>query len=102
MLRNVSEVLGRREGVGGGKESEPFMPIRSGDDRRRLVPEALVQVLTILLLELDEAPSHVRTELLSLRTRLCRLYGVPDPRAPANSSSVAQDLAEDDGLPITE
>jgi len=78
------------------------VPINRGDDRRRLVPDALVQVLTILLNELDEAPTHVRTELRSLRSRLCRLYGVPDPQGLANASSVAQDMEDDDGVPLEE
>jgi len=78
------------------------MPINSGDDRRRLVPQAMVQVLTILLDELEEAPSHVRVELRSLQSRLCRLYGIPDPRGPANASKVAQDLEDDDGVPLEE
>lgn len=76
------------------------MPINHGDDRRRLVPLALVSVMTILLDELEDAPSHVRVELLGLRSRLCRLYGIPNPVAQANASDVAQYVQEDDGLPI--
>jgi len=78
------------------------VPIISGDDRRRLVPHALVQVLTVLIIELDDSPSHVRAELRSIRSRLCRVYGVPDPQGVANTSSVAQEMEESDGVPLEE
>lgn len=71
-----------------------------GDDRRRLVPQAMVSVLTVLLDELDEAPSHQRVELLSLRARLCRMYDIPVPSDLASDIDVAQDLAEEDGVPL--
>lgn len=73
-----------------------------GDDRRRLVPQAMVSVLTVLLDELDDSPSHVRVELLSLRARLCRLYDIEVPSDLANSSAVAQDVEDADGVPIEE
>lgn len=73
-----------------------------GDDRRRLVPQAMVSVLTVLLDELEDSPSHVRVELLSLRARLCRLYDIEVPSDLANSSAVAQDVEDADGVPIEE
>lgn len=77
------------------------MAILSGDDRRRLVPQALVSVLTVLIDELeDERPSPTWAELRALRSRLCRLYRISDPAAAANESDVAQALAEIDGLPV--
>ena len=80
-----------------GPEKSHAMPIHSGDDRRRLVPLALVQVLTCLIDETSELPNPLRAELRGIRTRLCRVYGVPDPQGRANASQVAQDLAEEDG-----
>jgi len=73
--------------------------IYSGDDRRRLIPQALVQVLTCLIDETPADPSALRVELRSIRTRLCRVFRMPDPAAPANSSALAQDMEEEDGLP---
>lgn len=75
------------------------MPIYSGDDRRRLIPQALVQVLTCLIDETPDAPSASRAELRSIRTRVCKVFGLADPAAPANSVEVAQHLEEDDGVP---
>jgi len=76
------------------------MPINLGDDRRRLVPSAVVQVLTILIDELDEWPEAKRMELRSIRSRLCRVYALPDPLARANSSAVAQMMEDADGVPL--
>jgi len=77
--------------------------ILSGDDRRRLIPQALVQVLGHLISDVDDRlPSHERAELRSLRSRICRLYKLPDPQALANDSDVAQAIAEEDGDPIGE
>jgi len=79
------------------------VPIYSGDDRRRLVPLALVQVLTCLMDEtVADVPSAVRAELKSLRTRVCKLYGVPDPSGPANATDVAQMMEDADGVPLEE
>jgi len=74
------------------------MPIISGDDRRRLVPLAVVQVLTCLIDE-TELPSYRTVELRSIRSRLCRVFGLPDPQGAANASDVAQGVAEEDGDP---
>jgi len=86
----------------GGPRKGHAVPIISGDDRRRLVPLAVVQVLTVLLDELEDAPSHVRLELKTLRSRLCRLYGLPTPAMAANPSDVAQMMEDADGVPIEE
>jgi len=75
------------------------VPINSGDDRRRLVPLALVQVLTCLIDETLEFPQATRVELRSIRSRVCRVYGIPDPQGVANASAVAQDVEEADGVP---
>lgn len=75
------------------------MPINSGDDRRRLVPEALVQVLTILIDEIEPGPNDHRARLRSIRSALCRAFRIADPVGPANPSAVAQGLAEEDGVP---
>jgi len=88
-----------REEEGGPRKGHE-VPILSGDDRRRLVPQAVVQVLTALLD--SEEHSHRWAELRTLRTRLCKLYGMRDPAAPANASEVAQDVAEEDGDAVQE
>ena len=74
----------------------------SEDDRRRLVPLAVVQVLTCLIDELEDYPDFKRAALRSIRTQLCRTYRIPDPAARANASDVAQGVAEDDGDGIQE
>jgi len=76
------------------------VPVYHGDDRRRLVPLAIVQVLTCLIDELEDGPSATRAELRSLRSRLCRVYRLEDPQGFANESDLAQALAEEDGIPI--
>jgi len=73
--------------------------IYSGDDRRRLIPLALVQVLTCLIDETGDEPSAARVELRSVRTRLCKVFGIADPAAPANASALAQEMEEADGVP---
>jgi len=78
------------------------MPIYSGDDRRRLVPQALVQVLTCLIDATPEFPSPLRAELRTIRTRLCRLYKLADPQAPSHEPDVAQMMEDADGIPIEE
>jgi len=75
------------------------MPINHGDDRRRLVPSVLVSVLTTLIDEVSEVPSHTRVELRSIRARLCRLYSLPDPQAPANATEVAWEVDTDASVP---
>jgi len=75
------------------------MPINSGDDRRRLVPQVLVRVLTHLIDEEGDMPSATRVELRSMRSRLARLYALPDPQALANTVAVMQQVEEDDGVP---
>jgi len=72
------------------------MPIFRGDDRQRLVPQALVSVLTALIDDL-ELPDYRGVELADLRRRVCRLYGLPAPTDPASDVEVAQALAEEDG-----
>jgi len=74
----------------------------SGDDRRRLVPQAIVQVLTVLLDELPDSPESLRVELRSIRTRLCRVYKLADPAAPAHTPDVAQMMEDADGIPFEE
>jgi len=70
---------------------------------RSLVPQALVSVLTVLIDDLDDAvPSSARVELRVLRSRLCRLFKIPDPQSEANASALAQEVAEQDGIPIEE
>jgi len=77
------------------------MPIIRGDDRQRLVPSALVSVLTTLINELSEMPDYRVVELKDLQRRLCRLYGLPAPFTDeANATDVAQHLAEEDGIPL--
>jgi len=78
------------------------MPIYSGDDRRRLVPQALVQVLTCLIDATPEFPSPLRAELRTIRTRLCRVFRLADPSAPAHESDVAQMMEDADGIPFEE
>jgi len=66
---------------------------------RSLVPEALVAALTVLIDELPSCPSPRRVELRILRSRLCRLFKIPDPQALANESEIAQAMQEADGVP---
>jgi len=75
------------------------VPIYSGDDRRRLIPLSIVSVLTCLIDETGEEPSPARAELRGIRTRVCKLYGIPDPAGPANAVAVMQQLEEEDGVP---
>jgi len=81
----------------GGPKRRHEVSIYSGDDRRRLIPQAIVAALTALIDAEGVAPSHVRVELRTLRSRLCRVCRVEDPSAPANSSAVAQGVADEDG-----
>jgi len=74
----------------------------SKDDSRRLIPQTLVQVLTVLIDELEDSPSSTRVELRSIRTRLCKVFRIADPLAPANASDIAQMMEDDDGVPIEE
>jgi len=74
--------------------------IHSGDDRRRFVPLALVSVLTTLIEDLPDVPTERRVELRSIRARLCRVFGIDNPGAPANASTLAQDLEDADGVPL--
>jgi len=85
-----------------GPEKRHEVAINRGDDSRRLVPSALVRVLSVLLDELEDAPAPMRVELRAIRTRLCRVYQLPDPQGQANATQVAQDLADDDGVPLEE
>jgi len=66
---------------------------------RSLVPEAVVAVLTTLINDLPDVPSATRVELRMLRSRMCRLFKLPDPMAAANASELAQLEAEADGIP---
>jgi len=66
---------------------------------RSLVPEAVVAVLTTLIDELSDVPSGTRVELRVLRSRMCRLFRIPDPQAAAGEVEVAQQLQELDGIP---
>ena len=74
----------------------------SEDDRRRLVPLAIVAVLTALIDELEDYPDFKRAALRSIRTQLCRTYRIPDPAGRANDSDVAQGVAEEDGDALQE
>jgi len=77
--------------------------IHHGDDRRRIVPLAIVRALTALIdMEDQHVPLHVRVELRNIRSQVARLYRIADPMEPANSSALAQDLEDDDGVPIEE
>lgn len=73
------------------------MPIYSGDDRRRLVPHALVQVLTCLIDESGDQPDELRARLRTIRSDLCRAFRLEDPQGRASEVDVAQALADEDG-----
>jgi len=66
---------------------------------RSLVPEAVVAALTALIDGLPSLPSSQRVELRMLRSRMCRLFKLPDPQDRANDSAVAQEVEEQDGVP---
>jgi len=68
--------------------------IYRGDDRRRLVPEALCAALRALIGDEPMEPSARRAELRSLLYRVQRLYGL---QTAVNESELAQDVAEEDG-----
>jgi len=80
------------------------MPVNHGDDRRRLVPLAIVRVITHLIdadVEREGlGPSTLRAELRTIRTRLCRLYGLEDPQGVSRETDVMQHLEDDDGIPL--
>jgi len=63
---------------------------------------ALRACLTVLIDELGDEADHKRVELIRIRTLLCRVYRLADPRAPARDVEVAQDLAEEDGDDVSE
>ena len=68
----------------------------SEDDRRRLVPLAIVAVLTALIDDERERDYPVAS-LRTMRRQLCLMYSLEDPGSPANASAVAQEVAEADG-----
>jgi len=83
----------------GQKKTPQATYIPSGGDSPRLaVPKALVSVLTTLI-DGDYVPSSTRVELRSIRSRLCRVYRLDDPQAPARDTDVSQYLEESDGVP---
>ena len=86
-------------GRGRAQKASHEVPIYTGDDSRRLIPETLVKVLTLLIDETEWDPPS-KAELRSVRTRVCKLYRIPDPMGRANDSDVAQGLEDDDGIPI--
>jgi len=76
------------------------MRYTSEDDRRRLVPLALVQVLTCLIDETPQGANYTRPALREIRSALCRLYRIPDPLERASEIDMMQAEAEADGLPV--
>jgi len=70
------------------------VPIHSGDDRRRLVPLALLAALNALIDDEGLDPSARRVELRVIRTRLCRLFQLTDPQSAANASYLEEDADE--------
>jgi len=70
--------------------------ILHGDDRQRLIPLALIQVLTCLI---DETDDYRKAPLRAVRAQLCRLYRIADPDRRANDVEVAQMMEEEDGVP---
>jgi len=76
------------------------VPIIHGDDRRRLVPETMLKLIALLLDELHDAPSEKRVELRTMAARLARLYGLQAPQDAANASELAQQLEDEDGVPL--
>jgi len=95
-------MLGRQDGDGRSRTLTAQPTVFRGDDRRRLVPLALVSVLTTLIEDLPDCPSSTRVELRTIRARLCRVFDVPNPDAPASEIDVAHDVAEEDGEAIPE
>ena len=80
-----------------GKESRHEVTIYRGDNRRRLVPQAVCAALTALIDDEGVDPSTRRVELRELRSRLVRLYELDDPMAPARDTDVSHLNAEEDG-----
>jgi len=89
-----------REEAGGPRNGDTSVAIYLGDDSRRLVPLALVQVLSTLIDELEDAPDAKRAHLRAIRSQLCKLYRIEDPQGRASEVDVAQALAEEDGIPL--
>ena len=84
-----------------GKGRYKFMP-RSGliglqDSPRLLLPLAVAAALRALIADEPMDPSARRAELRSLLYRLQRVYRLP---AEVNEVELAQQLAEEDGIPI--
>ena len=74
------------------------MPIYSGDDRRRLIPLSLYRCSPVS--SMRQAKTLARASgAAGVRTRICKLYGIPDPAGPANAVAVMQQLEEEDGIP---
>ena len=93
-----------REAEGKGRTINlgPARPTVQRESPRVAIPQAISRMLTLLLDELDELPSSTRVELRTLRSTICRIYSLPSPDGPANASALAQDLEDDDGVPIEE
>jgi len=72
------------------------VPIFRGNDRQRLVPETLCRILRDLIADEEMDPSARRLELRSLLHRVQLIYGLD---VTLNASELAQQMAEEDGIP---
>jgi len=79
----------------------PKVGASSGSESPRVaIPSAIVRVLSALIEDLPDVPSSTRVELRSIRSRLCRIFQLPDPAHAVGEVEMAQLNAEDDGEAI--
>lgn len=91
--------LGAADGEEGAKKLGPTGPryLPPSGSLRNPLPAALVAVLTVLIDDEPADPSWQRVELRNIRARLCRVFKLPLPSAPANASEIAWE--NEDGVP---
>jgi len=83
--------------VGNRKGHE--VTIYHGQDRRRLLPQAVVLAISELIRSQREGSGLTSSvaELVRVRTMLCHMYNIDDPSGVARETDVMQHLAEEDG-----
>jgi len=75
-------------------------PFRVSDSPRLAFPQAIVAAIRVLIDELPSLPDYRRNELRTIVRKLCVMYRMKDPYGVASEVDVAQELAEQDGIPI--
>jgi len=75
-------------------------PFRISESPRVAIPQALVAALVTLVDELPSLPDPKRAVLKTMVFQLCSLYRMKNPYGRANEVELAQELAEQDGIPL--